>query len=397
LEAGGQGRKSTYVTTSVTMASLVRKPTSKYWFACFRDAHDKQHRKSTRETDRKRAAKIAEEFERVAQRKGNAKRVRETFAGLYRQMYGEALPHTTASAFVHGWLTQKRPETSRTTMQSYEKTVRAFLAFLDGRADADLSEVTKADLVKFRNVLSERLAAKTVNRYVKTLRMLFKAARRDGVIFDDPSEFVERAKERSRDVRRPFTLEALRAVMGVADDEWRSMLRFGLFTGQRLYDVAALRWEQINLAREEIRLTAKKTGKGLTLPLAGPLLRHVRALAAAADPETPVHPRAFASVQRNEGSVSTLSNQFGDLLARAGLRAGVSHDANKRGRGARRTVSDLSFHSLRHSAVSLLKTAGIAESVVMELVGHDSVEVSRHYTHTGRDALKAAAEALPEL
>lgn len=251
--------------------------------------------------------------------------------------------------------------------------------------------------IKFRNVLSEHLAAKTVNRYVKTLRMLFKAARRDGFILDDPSEFVERLKDRPKDVRRPFTLDELRAVMAVADDEWRSMLRFGLFTGQRLYDVANLRWAQIDLAREEIRLTAKKTGKGLTLPLAGPLLRHVLTLVAPADPEAPVHPRAFASIQRNRGSVSTLSNQFGDLLARAGLRAKVSHDANKRGRGARRTVSDLSFHSLRHSAVSVLKAAGIAESVVMELVGHDSVEVSRHYTHTGRDALKAAAQALPEL
>jgi integrase len=110
-----------------------------------------------------------------------------------------------------------------------------------------------------------------------------------------------------------------------------------------------------------------------------------------------VHPRAFASIQRARGSVSTLSNQFGDLLARAGLRTRVSHDADKQGRGARRTVSDLCFHSLRHSAVSMLKAAGIAESVVMELVGHDSVEVSRHYTHTGRDALRAAAEALPEL
>jgi integrase len=66
--------------------------------------------------------------------------------------------------------------------------------------------------------------------------------------------------------------------MEVADDEWRSMLRFGLFTGQRLYDIATLRWAQIDLAREEIRLTAKKTGKGLTLPLAGPLLRHVLTL-----------------------------------------------------------------------------------------------------------------------
>lgn len=84
------------------------------------------------------------------------------------------------------------------------------------------------------------------------------------------------------------------------------------------------------------------------------------------------------------------------MLARAGLRNRVSHDANKQGRGARRAACDLSFHSLRHSAVSLLKTAGIAESVVMELVGRDRVEVSRPYTHTGKDALKAAAQALPE-
>jgi integrase len=73
----------------------------------------------------------------------------------------------------------------------------------------------------------------------------------------------------------------------------------------------------------------------------------------------------------------------------------MSHNANKQGRGARRTVSDLSFHSLRHSAVSMLKTAGIAESVVMELVGHDSVEVLRHYTYTGRDALKPLRKPCP--
>jgi integrase len=59
--------------------------------------------------------------------------------------------------------------------------------------------------------------------------------------------------------------------------------------------------------------------------------------------------------------------------------------------------NDLSFDSLRHSVVSLLKTAAIAESVVMELLGHDGVEASRHYTRTGREALKAAAQALPEL
>ena len=71
----------------------------------------------------------------------------------------------------------------------------------------------------------------------------------------------------------------------------------------------------------------------------------------------------------------------------------MSHDAGKQGRGARSTVSELSFHSFRRSPVSLLKTAGIAESVVIERVGHDGVEASHRYTRTGREA----AQALPEL
>jgi len=33
----------------------------------------------------------------------------------------------------------------------------------------------------------------------------------------------------------------------------------------------------------------------------------------------------------------------------------------------------------------------------MELVGHDSVEISRRYTHVGREALSKAVDALPTL
>jgi integrase len=45
----------------------------------------------------------------------------------------------------------------------------------------------------------------------------------------------------------------------------------------------------------------------------------------------------------------------------------------------------------------LLKEAGIPESVVMELVGHDSEQMSAHYTHTGEEALRKAAAALPAI
>ena len=47
--------------------------------------------------------------------------------------------------------------------------------------------------------------------------------------------------------------------------------------------------------------------------------------------------------------------------------------------------------------MTLMKEAGIPEAVVMELVGHDSEQMSQHYTHVGAEALRKAAAALPKL
>jgi len=37
------------------------------------------------------------------------------------------------------------------------------------------------------------------------------------------------------------------------------------------------------------------------------------------------------------------------------------------------------------------------QAAVMELVGHDSEQMSAHYTHVGFDALNQAAQALPDV
>ena len=102
------------VTTTVTsMASLTRKPRSKYWFACFRDVNGKQRRRSTGQTDRKKALKVAEQFEQIGRRKLAPRTVRESLAELYREIYGETLPVATVRKFVADWLQTKEPEVCR--------------------------------------------------------------------------------------------------------------------------------------------------------------------------------------------------------------------------------------------------------------------------------------------
>lgn len=57
----------------------------------------------------------------------------------------------------------------------------------------------------------------------------------------------------------------------------------------------------------------------------------------------------------------------------------------------------VSFHALCHTAVTILKEAGIPAAVVMEIVGHDSEQMSEHYMHVGSEALKKAADAIPDV
>jgi len=54
----------------------------------------------------------------------------------------------------------------------------------------------------------------------------------------------------------------------------------------------------------------------------------------------------------------------------------------KRKREKKGEVNQLTFHSLRHAAVTWLRAAGVTETLAMELIGHDSVSVDRSYVHT---------------
>jgi integrase len=174
-------------------------------------------------------------------------------------------------------LERKEPEIAQATASFYRNAADKFLAFMSDRADADLTEITRDDIIRFRNGESKRFAPKTVNHEIKFLRMIFRAAKRDALISDDPAEFVDTVRRGKAIVRRPFSIAEIKAVLSVADPDWRSMILFGLYTGQRLGDVATLTWQNIDLQHGEIRLVTHKTHKTLILPMAAPLRKRTGA------------------------------------------------------------------------------------------------------------------------
>ncbi len=190
--------------------------------------------------------------------------------------------------------------------------------------------------------------------------------------------------------RRAFTVQEIEAVLKVADS-WRSLIKFGLYTGQRLGDLVNLSWTNLDLEKDLIRLTAAKTARQVVIPICPALKGHIGSLESCDDPKAPLHPRAHRIV-RAERSVSYVCKQFADLLKSSGVRqeAGVHRGKD------RRKKHELSFHSLRHTFVSLLKNAGASQATVMELAGHRSEQVSARYTHSSLQELARATALLPE-
>jgi integrase len=65
--------------------------------------------------------------------------------------------------------------------------------------------------------------------------------------------------------------------------------------------------------------------------------------------------------------------------------------------GRRSKTPEATFHSLRHTFVSLAANAGVPLHIVQSIVGHESTAMTRHYYHENVDSLRMAVNAIPVL
>jgi hypothetical protein len=173
------------------VASLTKRSTSQFWVACFIDRHGRRLKRSTATVDRKRAQEIADEYEAAARRKRTALQVRRVITQLHQEITGDEVSQTSLRNFLNSWLERKAPEIAHSSLTFYGNAANRFLAFLGDTADADLTEITREHITRFRNEEAKWFAPKTVNHEVKFLRMIFRAGRGRGTFRPrDQSVFI---------------------------------------------------------------------------------------------------------------------------------------------------------------------------------------------------------------
>lgn len=285
-----------------------------------------------------------------------------------------------------------RPDSGPRTLNDYEGQWGAFETWAAKRHPKGfLRDVTEADAADYAARLAKEVGPNTYNKHLALLTLVFRVLAKQARTTANPFAEIKRKVAVAKS-RRELTIDELRRVADAAEGETRLLLAVGIYTGLRLGDAATLRWSEVDLGQGEIRRVPNKTARRsghapVVIPvhpsLAGMLLD------VAPDARKGYVMPGMAEVYGRDPSAITKRLQA--LFRSCGIEThGDKHPAGK-------ASVEVGFHSMRHSFVSMCRAANVPLSVVESIVGHSSPAMTRHYTHTGADAARAAIGTLPDL
>jgi integrase len=341
---------------------------------------------------------MADAFEAAYREKQKASQMRRVMSDIHADLFGTPLESFTFGKYVKKWLPRAKGEYEPSTFERIEGTISAVMKIAPELFAQQIDRIERSALIDLRNQLAESRAKSTVKTMMSLLKSIFRSAWQDGLISANPAGSIPQLKsggvESAGEGRRAFTPAELKKVLAEANPEWRGMIYVGLYAGgQRIGDVSRMTAGQVDLKSGVIKFQTQKTKRWVILPIAAPLLPVLKPLVDGLGANDPVFPVANKRASKQIGMVS---NAFRQLLYKAGL---ATHPKKTKAEqtGGRRTSNGLSFHSLRHTATSLLMRAGVSRAVVMDIVGHDSETVSENYTNIDENTKRLALDQLPDI
>ncbi len=370
------------------MASVHKRPKTKYWWAAWRGVDGKLCFRSTGQTDRSEAKRMALQFELAAKlaKKGELteSRARSILNDILKQTDAGVLPAIPSiEAWFAQWLEGQKARASAGVYQKAKLVGARFLESLGDRVKRAITTLAPADLQRHLDILkAQGSAAESIRGYAKVLKNALDQARRQGHPMADFSGMIL-PKARSLE-RGTFSPDQVAALVRAAEGEMKVLIQIGYYTGARLMDCARMKWSDLDLAAGTWTFRQRKTSEGLKLPLHPTLVEVLTSLAGTDTPAEFVLPRSAGGFSTN------LSQAFLATMATARI------DPLYEQSGTRK-LPKLSFHSLRHSFSSALANAGISAELRMKLTGHKSSAVHQGYTHLAETVLRDAIGKLPSI
>lgn len=278
----------------------------------------------------------------------------------------------------------KKPSSTKSDRANIENHV---LPLIGGRK---VGEVTRADIEAMKVAIAQGKTARhlpakprgrrivkggqgTANRVLALVSKMFSCAEEWGLREGNPAKGIRKYREFRKDrfldadeIARLLSALTMADLQGIELPVVTSAIRLLLFTGLRAGEVLGLRWRDVDLPNQCVRLTDSKTGARVVA-----LSSHAMEAVATLEPKVSsalVFPGAKAD------RPVALTRPWYRVRELAGIDDGVN------------------LHSLRHTFASWSVMGGLSLSQVGALLGHKSAQTTLRYADHALESMRSYSE-----
>ena len=235
-----------------------------------------------------------------------------------------------------------------------------------------VNAVSRADIARLHRRMGDRPFA--ANRTLALLSKMFSLAENWGWRADNTNPCRHVQKYHERKIERFLSNEELARLGAVLDEAEQTnaeppsviaAIRLLLLTGCRLNEILTLKWSDVDLECQVLRIRESKTG-AKTVVLSDPCLDVLRSIKRQDD-----NPYVIVG-KKPRSHLVNLRKPWYRIRAKAGL-------------------DDVRIHDLRHTYASFGVANGLSLPLVGALLGHSQPQTTARYGHVPPDPLRQAA------
>lgn len=287
-----------------------------------------------------------------------------------------------------------KSHTSAATRKAYKSVIKLFIE--DVGRSMTVSLIRPSDIRSF--CFKEEYSNATQRNYYKHLKVFFTWLAEQAIIDENPCEKVVPPKKKDKLVDKIFSEEELGQIFKafkkhhkkceenrhivqkfLRQDWFIPMITTAYYTGLRRKEITNLKWHQVDLKNREIRVTDTKNGRERTVVVFDTVHKALNNWCKKSG--NPKNGYVFPSPKSHEDFDFALpgdyvSKVFKGYVKKAGLKESIH------------------FHGLRHSCATFMIRKGFDVTLVKEMLGHRSIEVTMRYVSLGVKDRKNKAKEL---
>ena len=231
-----------------------------------------------------------------------------------------------------------------------------------------------------KNMSNKKQSPRSIQYALSLIRQVWNQAVRDDITeIQHPVSKVSKPKVNNH--RERFFSEEeeklLLAELAKRSPTTYDMAIMSLDTGARWSELAKLKWEQVNIQSETVRLVGTKAGNNRTAHIA---TSRVLDMLKRREEESVSN---YVFPARDGGQQEQFNRVCFRTIKELGLNDGVES-----------TRQRLSFHSFRHTCASRLAMAGVPLYTIKEVMGHHSITMTERYAHLMPSVMREALKTL---